>query len=226
MNVDIILGKTQEHLVPLDGTKFLVHSEMVPSFLKLQKMASLHGLDLQIISAFRSYERQLAIWNAKASGERIVLDHDSSPLDISKMSPREIIFAILRWSALPGCSRHHWGTDVDVFDANTQMRDDVELVPSECEGSGPAASLHQWLSKVIEEDKSFGFYRPYQTERNGISPEPWHLSFYPQARRISGHFTFSVFKQNIERSEMIFKKEILENAHEIYERFVMNFDSP
>lgn len=226
MNKEILLGKTTEHLVPLEGTKFLVHAESLPSFLKLQKKAAIEGFDLQIISAFRNYERQLAIWNAKASGGKVILAHDSTPLDISQMSPKEIIFAILRWSALPGCSRHHWGTDIDIFDANTQKKDDVELVISECEGSGPAASLHLWLSDVIRQDKAFGFYRPYQTERNGISPEPWHLSHYPQARRISSYFTFSIFKQNIETSDLIFKSEILENASEIFERFVMNIDTP
>ena len=28
--------------------------------------------------------------------------------------------AILVWSALPGASRHHWGTDLDVFDRAVQ----------------------------------------------------------------------------------------------------------
>jgi len=29
----------------------------------------------------------------------------------------EKIASILRWSALPGTSRHHWGTDLDIIDA-------------------------------------------------------------------------------------------------------------
>ena len=33
------------------------------------------------------------------------------------LAPDALIETILLWSALPGGSRHHWGTDVDVFDA-------------------------------------------------------------------------------------------------------------
>ena len=72
MNIDIILGKTQEHLVPLEGTKYLVHEQMLHDFLRLQHSAQKDGFDLQVASAFRDYDRQLKIWNAKASGARML----------------------------------------------------------------------------------------------------------------------------------------------------------
>ncbi len=74
MNVDILLGKTTEHLVPIEGTKCLIHKQMLQDFLRLQKDAREAGFDLQIISAFRDYERQALIWNKKARGERTLLD--------------------------------------------------------------------------------------------------------------------------------------------------------
>src|SRR5690606_35692518 len=127
MNIDILYGKTTEHLVPIEGTKFLVHKLMLNDFLKLQQAARNAGFDLQIISAFRDNERDIKIWNAKAKSDRILIEDKEIPLDYASLSPHEIIFSILRWSALPGCSRHHWGTDVDVFDGNTQNADNVKL---------------------------------------------------------------------------------------------------
>jgi len=226
MNIDILLGKTQEHLVPLEGTKYLVHHQMLKDFLKLQQSAMHAGFDLQIASAFRDYERQLKIWNAKASGERQLLDDLERPLEFSQLSPTQIVFAILRWSALPGCSRHHWGSDIDVYDAKTQSAADVKLVHSECIGSGPAAKLHEWLDSQFSQKNDFGFFRPFVTDQGGVSPERWHLSYYPISRRVIDVYTFSVFKRNIEESEIIFKEIILEHAQEIFQRYMMSFDLP
>ncbi|MCZ8486094.1 D-alanyl-D-alanine carboxypeptidase family protein [Vibrio lentus] len=34
---------------------------------------------------------------------------------LQRSSEQQKLSAILRWSALPGASRHHWGCDFDVF---------------------------------------------------------------------------------------------------------------
>jgi LAS superfamily LD-carboxypeptidase LdcB len=226
MNVDILLGKTTEHLVPVEGTKFLVHKQMYPDFLRLQRDAALDGFNLQIISAFRDFDRQLKIWNMKASGQKQLIDDQERPLDFSKLAPIEIMMAILRWSALPGCSRHHWGTDIDVYDANQQSAEQVQLVPSETVGDGPSAKLHEWLDDKINSKSAYGFYRPYATDRGGVSPERWHLSYYSLSRRYLEAYTSSLLKKNIETSDVILKKFILENLDEIYQRFFLNLDLP
>lgn len=226
MNIDILLGKTQEHLVPLEGTKYLIHNRMLQDFLRLKNSAKEAGFDLQVISAFRDYDRQLKIWNAKASGERPLLDDLEKPLDYSKLSPNEIIFAILRWSAIPGCSRHHWGSDIDVYDGNTQTAQDVKLVPSECENNGPASALHSWLDMQFAQNNGFGFFRPFASDLGGVSPERWHLSYYPVSRRMIDEYSFSIFKNNLQNSDMMFKELLLEKADEIYQRYIMNFELP
>ena len=226
MNIDILLGKTTEHLVPLEGTKYFIHHLMLTDFLRLQKAAAEEGFNLQMISAFRDYERQLKIWNLKASGQRQLIDAEERPLDFSSLSPVEIVFAILRWSALPGCSRHHWGTDIDVYDANTQTPEEVQLVPSETIGEGPSARLHDWLDSRINSNDAFGFYRPYATDRGGVSPERWHLSYYSLSRRYLEALTPSLFKKNILESDMLLKDVVLEHAEEIYQRFFLNVDLP
>lgn len=226
MNIDILLGKTTEHLVPLEGTKFLIHKLAILDFLRLQKAANEAGFDLQIVSAFRDFDRQLKIWNAKAKGERVLLDSEGKALEFTKLSPTEIVFSILRWSAIPGCSRHHWGSDIDVFDANTQKAEEVQLIPSECIGSGPAAKLHEWLDQQIAEENSFGFYRSYGSDRGGVAPERWHLSYYPVSRRMIENFSFTLFKKNIEENPIELKEILITNIDEIYHRFFLNFDIP
>jgi LAS superfamily LD-carboxypeptidase LdcB len=226
MNIEILLGKTTEHLVPVAGTKFLVHEQMLKDFLKLQRAALEAGFELQIASAFRDYDRQLKIWNAKSSGERVVLDENERPLDVATMPPKDLALAILRWSALPGCSRHHWGSDIDVFDARLQELKDVQLVSSECYPPGPAAAMHEWLDQRIKAEEAFGFFRPYQTDRGGVLPERWHLSYYPISRRMIDVFTYSIFKRNLEMNEIALKDELLQMGPEIFERFILNFDLP
>jgi LAS superfamily LD-carboxypeptidase LdcB len=226
MNIEILLGKTSEHLELVSGSKCSVHKNILQDFLKLKKDAKEAGFDLEIASGFRDYGRQEKIWNAKASGERDLFDEKGNLLDYSTLSPREILNAILRWSAVPGASRHHWGTDMDVFDAHTQRREDVKLLPSECEESGPAAEMHRWLDFVIKRDKSYGFFRPYKTDRGGVSPERWHLSHYEISRRMMDTYTYSLFKKNIEESTLLLKDELLNNSHEIFEKYFLNIDMP
>lgn len=226
MNIEILLGKTTEHLVPLEGTKYFIHKDMLKDFLRLQRDAAAEGFNLQLASAFRDFDRQLKIWNLKASGERPILDDQENPLVFSQLSPTQLVMAILRWSAIPGCSRHHWGTDIDVYDGNTQKAEEVKLIPSETMASGPAAGLHEWLDSKISSRNAYGFYRPYSQDRGGISPERWHLSYHLLSRRYLEAYTFSIFKKNIEESEMLLKDVLLENADEIYQRFFLNIDLP
>lgn len=226
MNIDILQGKTTEHLVPIGGTKFFIHHQILTDFLRLQNEAQREGFNLKLISAFRDYDRQLRIWNLKASGERQLFDDQENPVEFSNLSQIEIVMAILRWSALPGTSRHHWGTDIDVFDGNTQTPEEVKLVPSETSAGGPSGALHEWLDHRMKTNTAFGFYRPYATDRGGVSPERWHLSYYALSRRYLEAYTFSVFKRNIESSDLLLKDVLLENADEIYQRFFLNVDLP
>lgn len=226
MKTNLLLGKSTEHLTPLPGTKFFIHQDVLDPFLNLQKEALKNGFQLQVISAFRDYERQLKIWNAKASGQRELLDDEGRILNFSELSPLELTMSILRWSAIPGCSRHHWGTDIDVYDAKTQSSEEVQLIPSETQGNGPAAKLHDWLDSRMDLDLAFGFYRPYHTDRGGVSPERWHLSYHPLSENFLQIFSYELFLKHITESDILLKEILIENADEIYERFVINVDSP
>lgn len=200
-----------------------VHREAVRPFEQLRAAAAEAGFDLVILSGFRSFEKQLSIWNRKASGQLTVLDSEARPLDINALGDRELAFAILRWSALPGASRHHWGTDVDVYDlAATPEGYEVELIPAEVNPEGIFGPLHEWLDRRMAEGAAHGFFRPYDVDRNGVAPERWHLSYAPVAAEYMRRLTPDLLRETVEHAEMLLKEVVLEHLDEIYERFVIN----
>lgn len=200
-----------------------VHREVVEPFLELKAAARAEGFDLAILSGFRDFERQLGIWNRKASGAQAVLDSNAEPLDIESLSEKEIVFAILRWSALPGASRHHWGTDLDVFDAAAKPEGyEIELVPEEVVSGGMFGPLHDWLDRRIATKAAFGFFRPYERDLNGVAPERWHLSHAAVAAGFEQLHSVDVLRDTLRRADLALKDAVLLSLDEIYERFVTN----
>ncbi|WP_299595661.1 M15 family metallopeptidase [uncultured Microbulbifer sp.] len=180
---NILFGLTDAHVIlePVSGQ--LMHPEALAAFDQLRRDARAAGFDPKVVSGFRDFRRQRTIWNAKASGQRPLLDNEGKALEVARMSPEETVFAILRWSALPGGSRHHWGTDFDVIDAAAVPEDyRVQLTPEEVADSGVFGPFHCWLDRRIAEGKSHGLFRPYAEDRGGVAPERWHLSYAPRAK--------------------------------------------
>jgi LAS superfamily LD-carboxypeptidase LdcB len=221
-----LVGLTETHLCTADDAARLgarVHRDVVAPFERLKAAAAREGFDLAILSGFRGFEQQLSIWNRKASGQRAVLDSDARPLDITTLTPRELVFTILRWSALPGASRHHWGTDLDVYDrAATPAGYEVELVPAEVNPGGIFGRLHAWLDGRIAEGTAQGFFRPYDRDRGGVAPERWHLSHSPVAVPYRHLLTTDVLRATIQPAPMLLKDEVLRHLDQIFERFVLN----
>jgi hypothetical protein len=204
---------------------FLLHQEMKDSFICLVNSAANEiGAKIEIMSSFRSFERQLIGWNLKAQGQRPLYDENDQIIPFDSLTSEQLMFAILKWSAVPGASRHHWGTDVDIFDARNIQRNDVKLLQSECLPNGPCGELHQWLDSKIRDNKSFGFYRPYDTERGGVGIEKWHLSYAPTARILEKAYTLEYFIQNINEAEIELKEQLLDNASILYQKYVINTD--
>lgn len=121
-------------LVDYAGQK--LEPQTLAAFLTMAEAAKKDDIELAICSAYRSFERQLAIFNAKANGSRPLLDKNSHPVDTQNLNEAELLDTILIWSALPGSSRHHWGTDIDLFDASTVDKASLQLVCSEYEQGG------------------------------------------------------------------------------------------
>ncbi|MCP3906804.1 MAG: M15 family metallopeptidase [Oceanicoccus sp.] len=198
-----------------------IHREALRPFQRLQLEAKAAGFELVIASGYRDFERQLLIWNAKANGERPVLDQRGQPVDMAQLDPWQQVQAILRWSALPGASRHHWGSDIDIYD-RAAIADDyqLQLTTEETVGSGPFAPLHQWLDQQINTDNAQGFFRPYQIDQGGIAPERWHLSFAPLSSSFQQEFALDDWVAVIQAQPVALKNTLLENIDRIFQHYI------
>ncbi len=182
-----LLGLDDSHVLSasaLPGLGVPLHPAAGRAFLRLRTAATAAGFDLCALSGHRSFARQLAIVNDKANGQRALLDADERPLNSASLPPPQRLRALLRWSALPGASRHHWGSETDVCDAAAPPQAGCKPLTL-AEAEGPSAALHAWLDSRIAADDAEDFVRPYAATKLGtdIATEPWHLSYAPLSSR-------------------------------------------
>ncbi len=154
-------GKSE---LKFDKQEYKILPEVEMAFNKLKQAALKDGIAIKIVSGYRSFDRQKAIWNKKYKR------YNSQGL-----SPKEAIKKIIEYSTIPGTSRHHWGTDIDVIDANPMIQKNV-LDPSKFEDARPYSKLRNWLENNAH---IYGFYIVYTNDKNrkGFKYEPWHYSY-------------------------------------------------
>lgn len=156
-----LMGITTPHLT---GNNYRLRSETAKSFVKMVQAARKDGLVIAVISSYRGFESQKTIWNAK------YLKYQSEGLE-----PEAIIEKIIEYSSLPGTSRHHWGTEIDIVEGSKEIPEDP-LIADYFQKNGPYHTLYQWLK---ENASTFQFLEPYTNDpnRTGFAYEPWHWSF-------------------------------------------------
>jgi len=202
----------------------MLHTAVVDAFLAMREAAAGEGLDLLPQSSFRDFDHQRRIWNAKYCGERPARDHRGRPADLSRLAPARRVEMILLWSALPGASRHHWGSDIDVVDGRVVAGGyQPKLERPEFMRGGQFSTLSRWLSSNM---RRYGFYRPYTRAGRGVQPEPWHLSYAPVARRALPLLTVDVLAGAIKGAGVDGEAAILAELHSIHERYVLGVDAP
>ncbi len=217
----ILTGRTEEHLRPCwNGA--LVHQGILLPLERLKARAEKAGFDLAIASGFRSFERQMSICQQKLSGHRPLLSTAGERLQVADLTEDEQLSALLRWSALPGTSRHHWGTDLDLFDASAISKEyQLQLTPDEYYEGGPFAKFHQWLvADMAESGRDDGLFFPYGQDRGAVAPEPWHVSFGCVASELQQGFDFSVFERLLNETDWPLKASIEKRAVDIFQRYV------
>ena len=162
--------------LPLYSNNIPMAIEPGKAFEKMQTQAKKEGIVLEIVSGYRSYVRQKSIWNRKYKFNKA-----------AGLSPKKNISKIIEYSTIPGTSRHHWGTDVDVIDGSKPKEGDV-LVTEKFHGKGPYSELRIWMKRHAEK---YGFYLPYtqNTNRKGFYYEPWHYSYAPLSIPLLKNFT-------------------------------------
>ncbi len=219
-----LTGQARTHIADLGHPPCALHASVIAPFTGLRRAALADGFDLVPVSGFRDFDRQLTIWNGKFSGATPLYDATGHLLDASRLSPSERIGAIVQWSAMPGASRHHWGTDLDLIDrraVNAGYR--VQLTAAEFTPPGPFAPLAQWLEANASR---YGFFRPFRGVLSGVQPEPWHFSFAPIAEHARRALTPALLRTALDQAPLLGKEYVLERLEELHARYVASIDWP
>ena len=148
-----------------------LRKDALDAFLAMREAAAKDSVELKIVSAARNFANQKSIWEAKWTGERLVEEGEN--LAVTTPDPIARARRILRWSSMPGSSRHHWGTDIDLNNLNNAYFE-----------GGKGLREYQWLTANAA---TFGFCQPYSPKGGsgqrafGYEEEKWHWSYLPVA---------------------------------------------
>lgn len=163
-----LIGKGNTDIV---GDSYLskMHKETAEALKRMKAEALKSNIKIEVVSAYRNFQRQKEIFEGK------YVKFTSEGL-----SPIQAIEKIIEYSTIPGTSRHHWGTDLDLIDGNAPRPESV-LVASNFHGTGPFCKMKEWMD---EHAASFGFYEVYTNDANrkGFKYEPWHFSYAPVSK--------------------------------------------
>jgi zinc D-Ala-D-Ala carboxypeptidase len=169
MSVNYIMGKFDPATHPdfvsvekkyADKDGLFLRKETYEAYKKMRWAAQKDSILLTIISATRNFAYQKGIWDTKWKALPKIKD----ATDRAKK--------ILEYSAMPSCSRHHWGTDID-----------INTVSSEFFNKAEGKKMYDWLSKNASK---FGFCQPYTAGRkSGYKEEKWHWSYTPLSKDLT-----------------------------------------
>ncbi len=151
--------------------------EAYAAFELMYAAAAADGIHLKIISATRNFDYQKGIWERKWGRTRYM-----GWADFAKAKD------ILTYSSMPGSSRHHWGTDID-----------LNALSNDWFSTGEGKQIYDWLT---ENGPSFGFwqvYTPKDDGRLGYNEEKWHWSYLPLATSYLQTYNDSVQAVDIRR---------------------------
>lgn len=164
---------------PYASSSMYLRIDAYQAFQSMADSAKKDGIQLRIISAARNFDRQRSIWEAKWNGERLV-EGKNLAKDVSE--PAERARYILLYSSMPGSSRHHWGTDIDI----NSLEDAYFL-------SGKGKLEYEWLQKNAS---FFGFCQPYTPKGNdrltGYEEEKWHWTFMPVSSILTAEYALRI----------------------------------
>ena len=192
-----------------------MHKQLAPALERLFLAAKEAGFELGVASGFRSFDRQRTIWNAKADGQRVILSADETPLDKALLGDDEKLLAIMHWSAIPGTSRHHWGTDCDVYDATALGSHTLALTVIETQTL--FVPFYLWLDSYLLDHPEW--VRPYM----GCGPvacEPWHLSYAPLAVQYQRLIEPEMVLAQLLVSDVKLIDRVMNNWPALYEQYV------
>ncbi len=139
-------------------TKMYLLRDTYTAFSRMYQDAKKEGVDLKIMSASRTFEEQQWIWEDKWKKNKQVYPTEEGRATF-----------IMQFSAMPGTSRHHWGTEIDL---NSTSESYFETAYGK--------KVYAWLQLNA---CNYGFCQTYDlmglARDKGYQEEKWHWSYFP-----------------------------------------------
>jgi len=171
VNKDFLLGRvdrinnplfvkvTEEHT---ERNIYLIHP-VYEAYKKMYNAALADNVKLIITSGHRTFFEQICEWELRWNDPRT---NTPFPNDVEKAR------FLLQYRSMPGTTRHHWGTDIDL----NSFESAYYQTPT-------GKKVYKWLK---ENAATYGFYQPYtEVDENrpvGYQEEKWHWSYKPLAQ--------------------------------------------
>ncbi|MEK7564026.1 MAG: M15 family metallopeptidase [Patescibacteria group bacterium] len=161
--------------------KMYLRKETLNAYLKMQEAAQREGVQIKISSATRNFEYQREFWNGKWSTNTEIDAIEKNTENFNRFKK------ILEYVSVPGTSRHHWGTEIDINGANLAYFNSIKGIRE-----------YQWLAKNAG---TFGFCQTYRNKdidkRTGYNEERWHWSYTPLSKTFTEEYRRLVTKEDI-----------------------------
>jgi len=136
--------------------------EVMEAYWKLKGRAKEDGWHLILASGYRSFYAQRQIWNR----------YDAEYKKYPHLDEKGRVRAIMSIVSVPGLSRHHWGTDLDISENSLQGR----LTSITSDTPQKVVEYYRWME---ENAPQFGFCKVYEGKKGAVMDEPWHWSYLP-----------------------------------------------
>ena len=150
----------------VSGYTMYLRNETLNAFLQMSDAAAKDGIEIKIASATRNFDYQANLWDNKWNALPSSMD------GLTKFK------TVLDYSAAPGTSRHHWGTEVDINNANPQYFNTEE-----------GEEVYDWMQKNAA---SYGFCQTYTAKGpdrpTGYDEERWHWSYTPLSKNFTEEY--------------------------------------
>ncbi len=208
IDIDVLTGQTPPAL------RFGLQKEASKSFEAMKKEAAKEKIKLHITSGYRSYNKQIEIWNGK-------YDRYSA----KGLKGLELIRKITEFSAMPGTSRHHWGTDADILDISVLQPKNPLEQSHYISSKGVYNRLNEWMKHNAAR---FDFYEAYTDDptRKGYEFEPWHFSYKPLAVNYLKNYNKKIKLSYIKLPQLRGKEFLTESFFNEYKRDYVNGLNP
>ena len=197
---DELIGKGNPSLF---GDGFKLRKEVQTQFDLMKKAAKEKGFNIYVVSSYRSYTHQNGIWERKYKNYRK-----------QGFSHQKTIEKIIQYSTIPGTSRHHWGTDLDIIDSTKGIPSNPLSEVHFNEG-GRMRKFKLWLD---ENSKKYGFYLVYTNKpgRKGFAYEPWHYSYKPMSLRMLNEYRQLDIKKILQTNKLMGSENFSESFIDKY----------